>query len=374
MSVYRPRGKDGSFKSPFWHYDFEIKVDGQRIRFHGSTGETAKARAREAEAAEKRRQRAGKPNDGLTLAAACMRYCDEIAASQASADDTATALEHCCRLIGNERRLASITANDIADAVRRRSAESYGRKNPRLVSPATVNRQIVEPMRRLMRRARQIWGVSIDLDALPWGDLMLREPPGRMREFSAEEAGAFWAALRPDYAPIVWFLAHRGFRVRAVLAMVRKQVDLDGLRVQVWRKGVGFAWRPLSPSQAAVVQTEMKKAPLAAVWTYEAQRGPKRGTRRPITYNGLRRVIGRTLQAADIDDFRIHDLRHDFASKLLRKTRDLAMVQKALDHATITSTMRYAHVLDEDISAGMELLSRNSPGIVETGQPKKQAK
>ena len=102
------------------------------------------AAAPKAEEAEKRRLRDGKPNDGMTLAAAALRYCDEVAAHQASADDTEKALEHCARLIGSARLVRTITADDIADAVRRRSAESYGKRKPRLVSPATVNRQIVE--------------------------------------------------------------------------------------------------------------------------------------------------------------------------------------------------------------------------------------
>jgi integrase len=45
-----------------------------------------------------------------------------------------------------------------------------------------------------------------------------------------------------------------------------------------------------------------------------------------------------------------HDLRHTFASRLLRKTRNPAWVQKALGHASINTTMRhYAHVLNEDV-------------------------
>ena len=232
------------------------------------------------------------------------------------------------------------------------------------MSATTVNRQILEPMRRLLRRARRAWGVSIDLDAFDWSELVLPEPDERVREFTTDEAEAFWRELRPDYVPFVWFLAKRGFRVRAVLGMAKKRIDLAGKRVQVWKKGKGLVWRPLSASQAAVLQGEMAKSPLPCAWTYVVQRGPAKGLRRPITYNGFRRVIGNALAAAEIDDFHIHDLRHDFASKLLRATRDLALVRKALDHSSITSTVRYAHVLDEDIAEGMEALSRNGPGIV----------
>ena len=379
MSVYRPKRQDGSYKSPFFQYDFTLKIDGERCRFHGSTGERTKAGARRVEEAEKRRLKAGRPNDDMTLAAACLRYCDEVAARQPSVADTEKALEHCCRLIGGAKRLVAISPDDIAVAVSRRSGETYGTKNPRQVSPATVNRQIAEPMRRLLRRARKVWKVSVDLDDFPWGDLLLREPKERVRELSAGEADAFWSALRPDYVPILYFLGSRGLRVgkrfgTAVIGLDKRRVDLEGRRVEVWKKGEGFVWFPLTGEQAAILATEMGRSPLPQVFTYAVQRGPKRGMRRPITYAGLRRTMETTLRNAGIEDFRIHDLRHDFATKLLRATRDLALVKKALGHASIASTMRYAHVLNEDVTTGMESVYRNSPGIVPGAQTKTGAK
>ncbi len=47
-------------------------------------------------------------------------------------------------------------------------------------------------------------------------------------------------------------------------------------------------------------------------------------------------------------------LRHDFASKLLRRTSNLALVKDALAHSDIKSTLRYAHALGDDIARGME--------------------
>jgi site-specific recombinase XerD len=96
---------------------------------------------------------------------------------------------------------------------------------------------------------------------------------------------------------------------------------------------------------------------MPAIWTYEVQRGKHKGARKPITYSGLRRVIRTALSEANIKDFRIHDLRHDFATKLLRHTRNLALVKAALGHGDISSAVRYAHVLDEEVAQGMQNLS-----------------
>jgi integrase len=61
-------------------------------------------------------------------------------------------------------------------------------------------------------------------------------------------------------------------------------------------------------------------------------------------------------RTAGVKDFRFHDFRHDLATKLLRATGNLKTVQKALSHADIKTTTRYAHVLDEEVAAAMELL------------------
>lgn len=354
MSVYRARRKDGSFKSPYWQFDFVLKVNGEHRRFYGSTGEAKEKTAREWEAREKIRLKSEGPLDHMTLAAGCFRYDREIGQHRASAGDLAKAFEHCCRLIGGARKLINLTTEDIATAVRRRSAETHGKNKPRLVTGATVNRQIVEPMRRLMRRAHLVWKVSCDPLAIAWGDLKMKEGKGRIRELSTEEGGAFWNAVRTDYRPLVWFLGNRGFRVRATLGMSKTSVDLTRGAANVWKKGEGMMPMPLSLEQCAVIRAEGKKSPLPKIWTYIVQRGKAKGMRRPVTYPGLRRAINTTLKKAGIADFHIHDLRHDFASKLLRHTRNLALVQKALGHSDIASTIRYAHVLSDEVAEGMQ--------------------
>jgi site-specific recombinase XerD len=57
---------------------------------------------------------------------------------------------------------------------------------------------------------------------------------------------------------------------------------------------------------------------------------------------------------AGVVGFRFHDHRHDFATKLLRETGNLRLVQKALGHASIKTTTRYAHVLDSEVADAME--------------------
>jgi integrase len=178
--------------------------------------------------------------------------------------------------------------------------------------------------------------------------------------------------LRPDYVPFVWFLAARGLRVRAAIGMQKFDVDLNRKTANVWKKGVGKVKVHLSHDQCTLIKEEIAKCPDSkAVWTYVLQRGALKGQRLPITYDGLRRVLVTALRRSCISDFHIHDLRHDFASKLLRSSRNLALIQKALGHSDIKSTVRYAHVLDDEVEEAMDAMA--IPEFVpESGPSKKQ--
>ena len=52
----------------------------------------------------------------------------------------------------------------------------------------------------------------------------------------------------------------------------------------------------------------------------------------------------KVLKRAEIKDFRIHDLRHSFASFALKEGVDLYTVSKLLGHKNIATTTRYAHL------------------------------
>lgn len=79
----------------------------------------------------------------------------------------------------------------------------------------------------------------------------------------------------------------------------------------------------------------------------------------PITggvLNNIKRPWHNLVIEGKLTDFRFHDLRHDFASRLVMQGVSLYEVRDLLGHASIQMTERYSHLADEQLRKAVEIL------------------
>ncbi|OAP35843.1 hypothetical protein AU381_16820 [Sinorhizobium glycinis] len=366
MSVYKPSG------TPYYHYDFWINGE----RFHGST---KSANRREAAAIERQlkeraneeiKERAKSGKAPMTFNAAAGRYWLESGQFLKHADRYFAKIKRLVDYFGKEARLDEIDDTAVAALVAyRRQQPRWGKAKlktveNRTVTNATINREVLEPMKKIFRRARTLWHCSLPLEP-HWREHWLKEPKERVRELREDERIALDAAMRPDYMP--WYLfAHLSGRRLSETLIEWKHIDEEAGVIATPGKGDTVARTPLTPSIRALLEPLKGHHP-TYVFTFIAQRNLRKkslvkGQRYPIKPSNVQTVWRRCRAKAGVTDFRFHDHRHDRATKLLRQTRNLKLVQLALNHANIATTAKYAHVMQEDLAAALEesAKSRNS--------------
>lgn len=81
----------------------------------------------------------------------------------------------------------------------------------------------------------------------------------------------------------------------------------------------------------------------------------------PVTgerLNDIKSSWTKLRKLANIQNFRFHDCRHHFASKLVMAGVDLNTVRELLGHASLNMTLRYAHLAPEHKAAAVALLNQ----------------
>jgi integrase len=75
----------------------------------------------------------------------------------------------------------------------------------------------------------------------------------------------------------------------------------------------------------------------------------------------------RIRKAAKLEDVRLHDLRHSFASVAASGGQSLIVIGKLLGHSQPVTTARYAHLADDPVKAASDAIGRHIAAAMESG-------
>jgi integrase len=317
----------------------------------------------------------------MTLAQACTRFWQDREADLVDSDKLLWSLGWFDKHFG-DLRLVDIGDNEIARMVARRRGETnlnHKKTEKALISKTTVNRTVTEPMRQILRRARKVWKVPVQ--DIEWPEHFLAEPQELVREASVDEEAAILANLKRGYDDAVFFAIRMGARREEILNLDWPHIDFFNDRLTLDGKGSRKRTVPF-PEDVRDLLWSLKDHHKVKVFTYEAAYNRKagkhspatvRGQRYPLTEAGLEEAFSTAMKTAGVANFRFHDTRHTAATQMLRATGNLRLVQRLLGHSKIETTMKYAHVTDDDLAVAMSATKSHRDGLVTKSPAKSPA-
>lgn len=207
------------------------------------------------------------------------------------------------------------------------------------LSPATINRRL-SVLSRILHHAQD----CEHLDRLPKIPLLKEAPHVERFLTEAEEAQLLWgcACVDKGLRAGVKFLIQTGCRVGELFSITPGDV-----RGGVWHlRAVSTKTSlprsiPLTPAATAALRTMEALCP--ALWAGQYSR-----SRFSHLFDSARKKAG-------LEDVRLHDLRHTFASRLAQKGVDIYTIGHLLGHRHVETTRRYAHLNTAALAAALEI-------------------
>ena len=201
---------------------------------------------------------------------------------------------------------------------------------------------------------RQIMNHAIfrgHIETNPTRGLKRNPRPKLTRFLSREEIGRLHEVLdgyeprRPSckaQVDIIRLLLLTGCRTGEILKLRWREVDGDTLELEDSKTGPRQVL--LSPEARAIIERQPRSG---STWVFPSPVKPARARFDISLWKKVRKLAG-------IEDVRLHDLRHTFASQAAMQGIPLPVVARLLGHAHVQMTLRYAHVSDRDVEAAAE--------------------
>ncbi|MDH4083481.1 MAG: tyrosine-type recombinase/integrase [Nitrospira sp.] len=259
------------------------------------------------------------------------------------------ALNHLLPVFGN-KVLAEISPKLLAAYKAQRRMEH--------AAPATINKEL-QLVRHAFNLAMREWEWCREN---PMHRVSMEPVRNEVdRWLAANEEKRLLAASSPWLQEIIRFALNTGMRQGEILNLLWQDVDFTRGTLIVMKSKNGT--RRTIPLNSTVYELLAAKQAVTG-----ASSGPvfKTPLGNMLQVRFLVREFCEARDRAGIPDFRFHDMRHTFATRLVQRGIDLYKVQRLLGHKTGTMTQRYAHHSPESLRDGVNVLEEARQDRVST--------
>lgn len=226
------------------------------------------------------------------------------------------------------------------------------------VKSATINRELAT-LKKAFNLALKEWEW---IESNPVSKVSMEpEDNKRDRWLTLDEEERLLNACPHWLREIVVFALKTGMRLSEILELSWEAVDFFRKTVTVFKsKNKERRTIPLNGTAIELLKSKAKVRLIKTNLVFYSPRAYKLLGRRNVSW-----VFHTVARRAGISDFRFHDLRHTFATRLIQAGRDLYEVQKLLGHKSPSMTQRYAHHWPESLRHAVEVLDSTKTGTVQ---------
>lgn len=249
-----------------------------------------------------------------------------------------------------DMKLAEITSEDIEDYILIRQ------ESPTPPADTTIYQEF-SLGRRMFNVARKIWKWTSEN---PFSDIYVKEmldlDNSRDRWLRHEEEKILLEkAARPGYLrDLIIFAIHTGCRRGEILSttwqdnidLFRRVIKVEISKRKKKDKGNLKKKYKTIPMSNTLFQMLLKRSKVMHI----------SGRVFPISSSSARHAFDEAVKRAGIENFRFHDLRHTFATRLVQAGVNLYAVKELLGHESINTTSRYAHHYPESLRPSVMVL------------------
>ncbi len=183
-----------------------------------------------------------------------------------------------------------------------------------------------------------------------------KENNTRERYLSADEEKRLVTAINkqcPSYLPAFTIALHTGIRQSEQFTMTWSMVDLEQRKIRLPETKNG---KPHTVHLNQTAYNALQSLHAARPVDCRTDRVFLSARHRCRPLERPREWFSMVCEDAGVDNFRWHDLRHSFASRLVQKGVSLQTVSKLANHGSIAVTMRYAHLASEQLEDAVAML------------------